>query len=393
MRRTAILAFAILSLFACNDDNSVADGTDTTADSTQTTYDDLNVNGYYKRYVGTIADVPVVLNLIKSDDSYRGTYYYKKVGTVLNVYGFDKPDSTGAIILGENAPTERDEEAEGNKWSVVISDSTIQGKWYSEDKTTVYDVDLKEDLSGAVPLAIVSTRDSMRYKDSVSSPSATCRLQYIIPASNDDKAAYLEGAMKGILACKEPAEGFGKCMDAKRQEYYSTYKADLKDVEDQGLLDGSYSYNFAWVENQDVYYNMDEWLCLCVVDWSYTGGAHGNYSSQFYCIDVQGQKQWNLKDIIADTVNIIPLIEKNVRKQFNIQPRQALNSRLFVDEMYATNNFFITDKGITFVYTSYEIASYADGEVSVFIPFDKITNLLTPAFKTRMSMNTTAKAI
>lgn len=393
MRRTAILAFAILSLFACNDDNSVADGTDTTADSTQTTHDDLNVNGYYKRYVGTIADVPVVLNLIKSDDSYRGTYYYKKVGTVLNVYGFDRPDSTGAIILGENAPTERDEEAEGNKWSVVISDSTIQGKWYSEDKTTVYDVDLKEDLSGAVPLAIVSTRDSMRYKDSISSPSATCRLQYIIPASNDDKAAYLEGAMKGILACKEPTEGFGKCMDAKRQEYYSTYKADLKDVEDQGLLDGSYSYNFAWVENQDVYYNMDEWLCLCVVDWSYTGGAHGNYSSQFYCIDVQGQKQWNLKDIIADTVNIIPLIEKNVRKQFNIQPRQALNSRLFVDEMYATNNFFITDKGITFVYTSYEIASYADGEVSVFIPFDKITNLLTPAFKTRMSMNTTAKAI
>lgn len=393
MKRTALLVFAILSLYSCGSDTNSTDNTDAVSDSATTSTTEASENGYYKRYTGTIANVPIVLNLIKSGNSFRGTYYYQKIGSVLNVYGMDRPDSLGMIMLGEEAPTERDEEATGHKWMVVITDSTIKGKWVSESKDKEYAVDLVEDYTGAIPLGILYHSDSMRYIDTLPDPEATCQLQYLIPATNDEKARYLVSAMRNILVCKDDATDFRQCMDAKKQEYFSTYKADMKDVEDQGLLQGSYSYNFSWAENHDVYYNTNDWLCICVVDWSYTGGAHGNYSSQYHCIDIKEQKEWQLKDILADTVKIVPLIEKNVRKQFSISPKQALNSRLFVDEMYATNNFFITDKGITFVYTSYEIASYADGEVSVFIPFDSIKDILTPAFNNRMGFNTTAKAI
>lgn len=393
MKRATLFVFAILFLYACGSDNDTTTATESTTDTANANVVEGSENGYYKRYTGTIAGVPVVLNLIKSGDNLRGTYYYQKVGSILNVYGMDRPDSLGMVMLGEEAPTERDEEATGNKWMVTITDSTIKGKWVSENKDKEYIVDLKEDYTGATKLGVLYHSDSMRYKDDMPNPSASCQMQYIIPASADAKSKYLTTAIRGILVCKDSAIDFRQCMNIKKQEYFSTYKADMKDVEDQGLLDGAYSYNFSWVENQDVYYNANDWLCICLVDWSYTGGAHGNYASQYYCVDLREQKEWELKDVLADTVKIVSIIEKNVRKQFNLSKDMALNSRLFVDEMYATDNFFITDKGITFVYTSYEIASYADGEVSVFIPFDAIKDMLTPAFSERMGFTTIAKAI
>jgi hypothetical protein len=53
----------------------------------------------------------------------------------------------------------------------------------------------------------------------------------------------------------------------------------------------------------------------------------------------------------------------------------------------ATGNVYVGSKGLSFVYNPYEIASYADGQITLFLPYNKLFPLLTPAFRQRMKLS------
>jgi hypothetical protein len=53
-----------------------------------------------------------------------------------------------------------------------------------------------------------------------------------------------------------------------------------------------------------------------------------------------------------------------------------LSEILLVDEIEVTDNFFLTGKGICFVYQPYEIGPFSMGEQEIYIPFSDIRNLL-----------------
>ena len=46
----------------------------------------------------------------------------------------------------------------------------------------------------------------------------------------------------------------------------------------------------------------------------------------------------------------------------------------------------LTDKGISIIYQQYEIAPYAAGLPSFYIPYDKAADILTPAAKELIGM-------
>ena len=47
-----------------------------------------------------------------------------------------------------------------------------------------------------------------------------------------------------------------------------------------------------------------------------------------------------------------------------------ISSITVVGDIYVENNFLLEEMGITFVYNAYEIASYADGTIFVFLPYE-----------------------
>jgi len=47
-------------------------------------------------------------------------------------------------------------------------------------------------------------------------------------------------------------------------------------------------------------------------------------------------------------------------------------------------NFYFNDKGLAFMYNPYEVASYAQGQIVVFIPFNELKSYLVPAFAERI---------
>ena len=114
------------------------------------------------------------------------------------------------------------------------------------------------------------------------------------------------------------------------------------------------------------------------------GGAHGNYNTRFLSFDLIANKEITLQDILnkAGIKKLNPLLEKYFRKKMKLSNTDPLtDAGLFENKISPNENFYATTKGLGFSYSPYEIAAYAMGEISIFIPFHELNNYLQPGFR------------
>lgn len=111
-------------------------------------------------------------------------------------------------------------------------------------------------------------------------------------------------------------------------------------------------------------------LSFRVWEWAYVGGAHGMPNTVVGTF--KNGKRLKLKDI-APTREKRLCLEKAwqqaIARHFKAQSFEALlkSRRHFKPRM--TENFFLNEKGITFVYDPYEIASFGEGTIDIFVPW------------------------
>lgn len=133
--------------------------------------------------------------------------------------------------------------------------------------------------------------------------------------------------------------------------------------------------------NMLVELNDGKWLTVSISNFSYTGGAHGNYGTYYLTIDVGNRKKLGLEDVFKPGYEavLIPLLEKKVREYFEMEPDTPLNEFLFENKVPVTDNFGLLKDGILFDYPPYEIASYAAGEISFLVSYEEISDILAIA--------------
>ena len=97
----------------------------------------------------------------------------------------------------------------------------------------------------------------------------------------------------------------------------------------------------------------------------YSGGAHGNYGVNYRTYDKKFRKLISFYDFFDEDAydSLLPLIEKEIKNR---------DIFTFDDSVFVTENVYFTEKGIMFVYNPYEIASYAQGIISIFLSYEKI---------------------
>ncbi len=174
-------------------------------------------------------------------------------------------------------------------------------------------------------------------------------------------------------------------MHQRNGDYLQTVFADA-DTTDHDPADSLQNHNES-SQNSWVMYNEHGLVVFESLGYLYMGGAHGMYGSTYTCADVQGRRVWKLEDIMkVDTVKLMALIELEARRQYKIKKGEKLSTQLLVDTIPVTDNIYFTESGITFNYGIYEIASYADGQSSFYIPFSKVMDMLLPDFKKRMGL-------
>ncbi|HEY9178275.1 MAG TPA: DUF3298 domain-containing protein [Flavipsychrobacter sp.] len=388
MKKSGLLIIVALLLHACGEDKAPISRHQQVIQEEGFIADTLC--GEYRRYMGTVAGQPVVLHYTQYGNMITCQYYYVSQGKNILLYNTtDNPNSIPLIFV-ERPETEKQEEPAS--WHIVIEDDSLKGEWISGNREVAHPILLKEDYTnGAQQFSIVCMTDSMAFSDSLPEPKASTSYEVLLPVGDDEGARFVRTAIYNCIGCDSIAgDDIKSCLDGLKTKYFNDYK-HVSDEEKKLFKTTSSFGNWSEQTNFWVVYNDDGLVVLNHHVYAYTGGAHGNYGSRYLCIDSRDKKLLKLDDVLqVDTARLVRILEQEARKLYKIADEAPLYENLLTEELYIPEQFYISNKGVTFVYGIYEVASYADGEISLFVPYSKIMGMLTPYFKQRMKLDLVA---
>ena len=71
-------------------------------------------------------------------------------------------------------------------------------------------------------------------------------------------------------------------------------------------------------------------------------------------------------------------------QQVSISKTDINSEALYTDGFKCDHNFYLIKEGFVFHYDQYEIASYADGPIDIFLSFKEVEPYLNPKFAKRI---------
>lgn len=109
-------------------------------------------------------------------------------------------------------------------------------------------------------------------------------------------------------------------------------------------------------------------LCYNVEQSGYEGGAHGYYVAGKLTYDLHKACRVRISDLVSDQDAVLKLIIAQLVKSNNLKSPSELekNGVIFsLDDMFVPENFYFTPQSVVFYYNPYEIASWAQGPITV----------------------------
>jgi len=258
--------------------------------------------------------------------------------------------------------------------------------------------------AGALTFAVRFFADSAAaFPQEAKSPVGRISLQALVPLGGENKPrTTLETSMlrdlRGDTLDGLPTMPLNMLYKQQRQQFFADYRQDAKDsrpapADTAGV--GPYGIGMSY-ENQTatyVLYQQGDLLSLGFYRYDYSGGAHGNYGLTPASYDLRTGRRLRYDDIFRPTAaqQLPALLGQAVRPQLNLRPGEALDKQLFVNKMPVTHQVFLTAGGAVFVYQPYEIASYAQGEIHVFVPLAALRPLLREGLPLPAATNVAAR--
>ena len=172
---------------------------------------------------------------------------------------------------------------------------------------------------------------------------------------------------------------FGENAPKTRDQVRSEYQTILNDV--KASLEKEHELGFtrnAWI----TFVGQKEKLATFAIRYySYTGEPHSVGGSEYLTVDMTTHKVLTLSDIIEQKKlpEVKELLWSFYTDDGRIKDEEAFTKKTDFD---VSKNFYLAHDGIHFIYHVYEIASYAEGEQDLVIPWVWLQreNLLTSDF-------------
>lgn len=164
---------------------------------------------------------------------------------------------------------------------------------------------------------------------------------------------YFAGALATICGCANTTAN-----NSMAQEYIDLIK-NWKNPKELAAIPTMY-----WESKCDykIVYASEKLVSYKIVSWSYSGGAHGMTDTKVGTI--RNGKVLKLSDLPE---NIETLWQRALNSHPEIKTIKEYATFLN-EEPQITDNFYLDDKGIHFIYQPYEIAPFATGIVDVLVP-------------------------
>ncbi|MGI4866882.1 MAG: DUF3298 domain-containing protein [Janthinobacterium lividum] len=261
---------------------------------------------------------------------------------------------------------------------------------------------LVQPAAGALSFAVRYFADSAAaFPKEAKSPKGRLSLQGLVPVGGSAQLrealeANLVRALRGDTLNDLPIGSLPAFYKQQRQQFFQDYRADATDLRPapaDTAEAGTYGVAMNYEDQTATYVfcQQGNLLSVGIFRYDFSGGAHGNYGTTGASYDLRTGQRLHYDAIFLPTAaaQLPALLTQAVRPLVNLKPDEPLDQALFVKQMPVTHNVFLTPGGVEFIYQPYEIASYAQGEVRVFLPLPAVQALLRPGLP--LPANTVAK--
>lgn len=250
-------------------------------------------------------------------------------------------------------------------FGVILISCSSNKKSTNDDSTTFTSISIQDSLNIKNDFYFTFDINTIRYETSESEFINEDLSDYICLVFNE------KCPKRNVKLTKDNIEKLLKQHQEFLQKDYKNSNDDFMPIEIQYTIniEEKYSKNNIKIIEKNQY--------------SYTGGAHGNYYTQYSCYDVKERELLVIKDIF-DVVELNKLGQEYFLMQRGLQKNVNLeDSGYWFDgnSFYLPNNFKIENNSFVFVFNPYEIASYAEGIIEIRIPFNKIRNTIKEEYK------------
>ena len=121
-------------------------------------------------------------------------------------------------------------------------------------------------------------------------------------------------------------------------------------------------------------------LTVAVTSYMYSGGAHGMPATRWLNWDLEKDSRLELNDVILPGKEA-QFWELAIDAHRRWQDRQKMDADFRENWPFArSEDFRITDKGLTLRYGVYTLAPYSMGETELLIPAEKLTDIIQAAY-------------
>jgi hypothetical protein len=168
-----------------------------------------------------------------------------------------------------------------------------------------------------------------------------------------------------------------KAISTIQQRFINNYLSSNKSLYE--TMPDARSLNWTLLKFMHILYNDNNLLSYYLLNYAYTGGAHGMETHDFTVVSIETGKTLLLNDIFIPgfEAQLTKFLTEKLKVMVGIKSTEKLSDNgFFVDDIAPNTNFYITSNGIGFVYNHYEIAPYVNGPTDIFLPFEEINNLL-----------------
>jgi|GEM_PF-1435303 hypothetical protein len=277
----------------------------------------------------------------------------------------------------------------------ISSDTNFQvftGKKMNEYRVSLFDAftnqpldPLPFDLSIADNTMI--SREYKNYSDSstfmigsnTSGPEGSLYLSMLVPADEKQRDLIFNQVASEITEGTNTGDNaFHSLFTYLTENFREQYLTANKELYNQY---GDECYACSWEKRYSVsplYFDKD-YLAVNISRYAFTGGAHGMHHNTILNYDLQTGSAITLDSIVRvkDREILRQRISEEIRKNYGLQAGESLRKAgLFEDTVEISNNYCITSRGISFVYNPYEIGPYAMGVIIVFVPENKLNDVL-----------------
>lgn len=126
-------------------------------------------------------------------------------------------------------------------------------------------------------------------------------------------------------------------------------------------------------------YEDENILTIKLDSYLFTGGAHGYSTSRFLNFDKKKGQELERSELFKDMDAFQDFAEEKFRLREQIPETDPINSTGFMfegDSFYLPQNIGYTQNGLQLFYEQYEVASYADGPITLTFPYIEIEKFM-----------------